>query len=187
MEHGWVPIGRRGAPGMTHSGSRASRRRFTPQRPPRTRQPPVVDGVALRLRLPAEQALYGGVMPIGVRTISFHPQPASQQPATQGRSKAALMANAGTMQGWHGPLARPAGLPARLSGAGRTVGNGLRMQTERLTRSVRRVAGRHGPVARATLVCNRLIMPLSSAPASNASTPLPPLPFAFRTLISSRV
>jgi hypothetical protein len=147
----------------------------------------VVDGVALRLRLPAEQALYGGVMPIGVRTISFHPQPASQQPATQGRSKAALMANAGTMQGWHGPLARPAGLPARLSGAGRTVGNGFRRQTERLTRSVRRVAGWHGPVARATLVCNRSIMPLSSAPASNASTPLPPLPFAFRTLISSRV
>ena len=46
-----------------------------------------------------------------------------------------------TLQGWYGPLARPAELPARLSGAGRTVGNGLRMQTERLTRSVRRVAG----------------------------------------------
>jgi len=43
----------------------------------------------------------------------------------------------------------PAGLPARLSGAGRTVGNGLRRQKERLTRSVRRVAGRYGPVARA--------------------------------------
>ena len=28
------------------------------------------------------------------------------------------------------------------------MGNGLRMQTERLTRSVRRVAGRHGPLAR---------------------------------------
>jgi hypothetical protein len=49
--------------------------------------------------------------------------------------------------------------PARLSGAGRTVGNGLRRQTERLTRSVRRVAGRYGPVARATLVCNRSLMP----------------------------
>jgi len=55
---------------------------------------------------------------------------------------------------WHGPLARPAGLPARLSGAGRAVGNGLRMPKERLTRSVQRVAGRYGPVARATLVCN---------------------------------
>jgi len=43
------------------------------------------------------------------------------------------------------------------------MGNGLRMQTERLTRSVRRVAGRYGPVARGTLVCNRSIM-LSSAP-----------------------
>ena len=72
-----------------------------------------------------------------------------------GRSKVALMAKAWTTQGWHGPLARPAGLPARRSGAGRTVGNDLRMQTERLTRSVRRVAGRYGPVARATLVCNR--------------------------------
>jgi len=54
------------------------------------------------------------------------------------------------MQRWHGPLARPAGLPARLSGAGRTVGSGLRLQTERLTRSVRRVPGRYGPVARAS-------------------------------------
>jgi hypothetical protein len=54
------------------------------------------------------------------------------------------------MQGGHGPLARPAGLPARLSGAGRTVGNGLRMQTERLTRTVR--------------VCNRSVMPDFSAP-----------------------
>jgi len=61
------------------------------------------------------------------------------------------MAKAWTIPGWHGPLARPAGLPARLSGEGRTVGNGLRMQKERLTRSVRRVAGRYGPVARATL------------------------------------
>jgi len=78
----------------------------------------------------------------------------------QGRSKVALMAKAWTMQGWHGPLARPAGLPARLSGAGRTEGNGLRMPKERLTRSVRRVAGRYGPVARATPVCIRLIMPL---------------------------
>jgi len=34
------------------------------------RAPPVVDGVALRLRLPAEQALCGGVMPIAVRVIS---------------------------------------------------------------------------------------------------------------------
>jgi len=34
------------------------------------REPPVVDGVALRLRLPAEQALCGGVMPIAVRVIS---------------------------------------------------------------------------------------------------------------------
>jgi len=39
------------------------------------------------------------------------------------------------------------------------MGNGLRMQTERLTRSVRRVAGRYGPVARTTPVCNRLKMP----------------------------
>jgi hypothetical protein len=31
--------------------------------------------------------------------------------------------------------------------------NGVRWQKERLTRSVRRVAGRYGPVARATLVC----------------------------------
>jgi len=68
------------------------------------------------------------------------------------------------MQGWHGPLARPAGLPARLSGAGRTVGNGLRMPKERLTRSVRRVAGRYGPVARATLVCNRSLKPDFRAP-----------------------
>ena len=68
------------------------------------------------------------------------------------------MAKAWTLQGWQGPLARPAGLPARLSGAGRTVGNGLRRQIERLTRSVRRVAGRHGPVARATRVCNRALM-----------------------------
>jgi len=37
----------------------------------------------------------------------------------------------------------------RLSGAGRSEGNGLRWPTERLTRSVRRVAGRYGPVARA--------------------------------------
>ena len=60
------------------------------------------------------------------------------------------MANAWTMPGWNGPLAHPAGLPARLSGEGRTVGTGLRWQKERLTRSVRRVAGRYGPVARAT-------------------------------------
>ena len=33
--------------------------------------------------------------------------------------------------------------------------HGLRMPKERLTRSVRRVAGRYGPVARATLVCKR--------------------------------
>jgi len=39
----------------------------------------------------------------------------------QGRStKVALMAKAWTMQGGHGPLARPAGLPARLSGERRT-------------------------------------------------------------------
>ena len=85
---------------------------------------------------------------------------------SQGRFKVALMAKAWTMQGWHGPLARPAGLPARLSGAGRTVGNGLRMQIERLTRSVRRGAGRYGPVARATLVCNRSLMPDFRAPLS---------------------
>ena len=74
------------------------------------------------------------------------------------------MAKAWTLQGGHGPLARTAGLPARRSGAGRTLGNGLRMQKERLTRSVRRVAGRYGPVARATLVCNRAIMPDFRAP-----------------------
>ena len=73
------------------------------------------------------------------------------------------MANAWTMRG-DGPVARPAGRPARLSGEGGTVGNGLRMPKERLTRSVRRVAGRYGPVARATLVCNRLIMPDFRAP-----------------------
>jgi hypothetical protein len=71
---------------------------------------------------------------------------------SQGRFKVALMAKAWTMQGWHGPLARPAGLPARLSGAGRTVGNGLRMQIERLTRT--------------TLVCNRSLMPDFRAPLS---------------------
>ena len=59
-------------------------------------------------------------------------------------------ANAWTRPGWNGPLARPAGLPARLSGEGRTGGTGLRWQKELLTRSVRRVAGRYGPVARAT-------------------------------------
>jgi len=68
----------------------------------------------------------------------------------------------------HAGVVRAAGpscrLPARLSGEGRTVGNGLRMQTERLTRSVRRVAGRYGPVARATLVCNRSIMPALERP-----------------------
>jgi len=68
--------------------------------------------------------------------------------------------------GGHGPLARPAGLPARLSGAGRTVGNGLRMQKERLTRSVRRVAGRYGPVARATLC----LQPLDNALARPCPT-----------------
>ena len=75
------------------------------------------------------------------------------------------------MQGWHGPLARPAGLPARLSGAGRTGGNGLRMQKKRLTRSVRRVAGRYGPVARATFVCNRSLMPDYRAPLGRAAGP----------------
>ena len=59
-------------------------------------------------------------------------------------------ANAWTRPGWNGPLARPAGLPARLSGEGRTGGTGLRWQKELLTRSVRRVAGRYGPVDRAT-------------------------------------
>ena len=59
-------------------------------------------------------------------------------------------ANAWTRPGWNGPLARPAGLPARLSGEGRTGGTGLRWQKERLTRTVRRVAGRYGPVPRAT-------------------------------------
>ena len=88
----------------------------------------------------------------------------TQAGVLQGRSKVALMAKAWTLQGWHRPLARPAGLPARLRGAGRTVGNGLRRQTERLTRSVRRVAGRYGPVARATRVCNRAIMPDFRAP-----------------------
>ena len=68
------------------------------------------------------------------------------------------MANAWILPGWHGPLARPAGLPARLSGAGRTGENNLRWQKERLTRSVRRVAGRYGPLARATLVSKRSIM-----------------------------
>jgi len=41
--------------------------------------------------------------------------------------------------------------------AGRTVGNGLRRQTERRTRSVRRVAGRYGPVARATPAWSMLL------------------------------
>ena len=36
--------------------------------------------------------------------------------------------------------------------------NGVRWEIERLTRSVRRVAGRYGPVARATLVCKRSFM-----------------------------
>jgi len=36
--------------------------------------------------------------------------------------------------------------------------NGVRWQKERLTRSVRRVAGRYGPVARAPLVCKRSFM-----------------------------
>jgi hypothetical protein len=36
--------------------------------------------------------------------------------------------------------------------------NDVRWQKERLTRSVRRVAGRYGPVARATLVCKRSFM-----------------------------
>ena len=66
------------------------------------------------------------------------------------------MANAWPMPGWYGTLAR---LPARLSGAGRSAGNGVRLQTERLTRSVRRVAGRYGPVARATHDCKHAIMP----------------------------
>jgi len=43
-------------------------------------------------------------------------------------------------------------------------------QIERLTRSVRRVAGRHGPVARATLVCNRSLMPDFGAPLASAPT-----------------
>jgi len=84
-------------------------------------------------------------------------------PPAPGRAKVHPMANAWTMPGWHGPPARPAGLPARLSGAGRTGGNALRMPKERLTRSVRRGAGRYGPVARAPLVCNRSIMPDFSA------------------------
>ena len=37
------------------------------QKPPCPRDPPVVDEVALRLRLPAKQALYGDAMPIGLR------------------------------------------------------------------------------------------------------------------------
>jgi len=48
----------------------------------------------------------------------------------------------------------------RRSGAGRSAGNGVGWQTERLTRSVRRVAGRYGPVARATHACKRALMPL---------------------------
>ena len=36
--------------------------------------------------------------------------------------------------------------------------NDVRWQKERLTRSVRQVAGRYGPVARATLVCKRSFM-----------------------------
>ena len=40
--------------------------------------------------------------------------------------------------------------------------NGVRWQKERLTRSVRRVAGRYGPVARATLVCKRSFMVVKS-------------------------
>jgi hypothetical protein len=42
-----------------------------PSFPPCPREPPVVGGVALRLRLPAEQALCGEAMPIAVRAISF--------------------------------------------------------------------------------------------------------------------
>ena len=88
-----------------------------------------------------------------------------------GRSRGGAFENYGDWQGvgkatpdkictrwWPARHAR-SDAPARLSGAGRTVGNGLRRQTERLTRSVRRVAGRYGPVARATLVCNRSLMP----------------------------
>ena len=45
------------------------------QKPPCPRDPPVVDEVALRLRLPAKQALYGDAMPIGLRMFpSPHPQ-----------------------------------------------------------------------------------------------------------------
>ena len=44
--------------------------------------------------------------------------------------------------------------------AERSAGNGVGWQTERLTRSVRRVAGRYGPVARATHACKRALMPL---------------------------
>ena len=43
------------------------------QKPPCMREPPVVDEVALRLRLPAEQALCGDAMPIGLRIF---PSPA---------------------------------------------------------------------------------------------------------------
>jgi len=72
------------------------------------------------------------------------------------------------MLGWHGPPARPAGLPARLSGAGRSAGNGVRLQAGNLTRSVRRVAGRYRPVARATLFSlrkDRVQMPPRARPA----------------------
>jgi hypothetical protein len=46
--------------GLVGSGCTAT----APRNP---RESPVVDGVALRLRLPAKQALYGDAMPIGMR------------------------------------------------------------------------------------------------------------------------
>ena len=55
------------------SACKISRRRL-PDPLPIKREPPVVDGVALRLRLPAEQALCGDALPIGTRMISFPAQ-----------------------------------------------------------------------------------------------------------------
>ena len=51
------------------SACKISRRRL-PDPLPIKREPPVVGGVALRLRLPAEQALCGDAMPIGARMFS---------------------------------------------------------------------------------------------------------------------
>jgi len=51
------------------------------------------------------------------------------------------------LPGWHGPLVRPAGLPARQSRAGPSGNKGNPLENH--TRSVRRVTGQYGPVARA--------------------------------------